>query len=95
MKVSPLLMSFAGASVFHHEYASTHAATLCAQVPYLCFVLLLYIHSFVTGGSCSWLHVVHGHSWDGMEGGGGLGMLSITPQCFHVTCYSTVDSETM
>ena len=44
--------------------------TLCAQVSYLCFVLLLYIHSFVTEGSCSWLHLVHSLAWDGMEGGG-------------------------
>ena len=95
VKVSPLLMSFASASVFHHEYASTHAATLCAQVPYLCFALLLYIHSFVTGGSCSWLHLVHSRRWDGMEGGGCPGMLSITPQCFHVSCCFTVDSETL
>ena len=70
VKVSPLLMSFASASVFHHEYASTHAITLCAQVPYLCFVLLLYMHSFVTRGSCSWLHLVHIRRWDGMEWGG-------------------------
>ena len=67
-----LLMSFASASVFHHEYASRHAATPCAQVPYVCFVLLFYTHSFVTGGSCSWLHLVHSRTWDGMEGGGGF-----------------------
>ena len=87
-------MSFASATVFHHEYASTHAATLCAQVPYLCFVLLLYIPLFVTGGSCSWLHVVHSRRWDGMEGGG-PGMLFITPQCFHVSCCFTIDSKTL
>ena len=88
-------MSFASDSIFHYGYASTHAGTLCAQVSYLCFVLLLYIHSFVTEGSCSWLHLVHNLTWDGMEGGRVMGMPSITPQCFYVSCCFTVDRETL
>ena len=48
----------------------------------LVFLFLLYMHSFGTGGSCSWLHVVHNRRWDEMKEGG-VGMLSITPQCFH------------
>ena len=35
VKLSPLLMSFATESIFHLGYASTHAGTMCAQVPYL------------------------------------------------------------
>ena len=73
MQLFPLLMLFASDNIFYYGYASTHAGTLCAQVPYLCFVLLLYIHSFVTRGRCSWLHMVHSRTWDEMEGGGGSG----------------------
>ena len=95
-KVSPLLMSFAIASVCHHEYASTHAPTLCAEVPYLCFLCCSFTYTRLSQGEvvrgCIWSAAADGMEW---RGGGGLGMLSITPQCFHVSCYFTVDNETL
>ena len=70
LKVSALLIPFATVTVFHHEYGSLHAPILYAQVPYQSFVLLLYVQSVVTGGSCSLLHGVHSHRWHGRAAGG-------------------------